>query len=88
MDSQQHNRLVQIINEKIGNKVCPDCETQSGWLVNPPQEIREYKEGLTLGGALIVPLVSVICNKCSYVKFYSAINLGVVHPRTGKLTLE
>ena len=87
MTRDQLDKLAKIAQDKIKMNACIACSQKSGFTVGIPQETRDYKEGFTLGGAGITPLVTVICNSCSFVMFYSAIGMGVVNPRNGKYIL-
>jgi hypothetical protein len=85
MNSKQHQNLADLVVEKFnGGKECPSCKNSKSWLVECVVEMREYHEGLSLGGAYIVPLVMLTCKGCAFVLFYNAIHFGVVNKRTGK----
>ena len=86
MTRDQLDKLTGIVQDKLKINACIACSQKGGFTVGVPQETRDYKEGFTLGGAGITPLVTVVCSNCSFVMFYSAIGLGVVNPRNGKYT--
>jgi hypothetical protein len=83
MNSEQHARLTEIVSTKIGGKFkCPICpDTTHSLLVGVPVEMREFNEGLSLGGATIVPFVPLTCSGCSYSILLSAMTLGILDSR-------
>lgn len=88
MTPEQQAKLVRIVSERMRFRFCSSCDEKKGWMVERMVETRVYNEGLTLGGAAIVPLVMLTCVGCSSVQIYNAIHLGVVDEKTGKYKLD
>jgi hypothetical protein len=83
MTSEQHKKLARIVASKIEGKYsCPICKDKSReFKVGVPVEMREFNEGLSLGGAAIFPFVPVTCDLCSHTILLNGMSLGIIDVR-------
>jgi hypothetical protein len=84
---------VSIVIERLRNKLpklplCWACGTGK-WNINP--ELFQYlpfnKGSLVVGGP-VLPVVVLHCDNCGHTITFSAIQLGMVDPKTGDLALD
>lgn len=80
-------RIAKVLDEHV--KRCPACRGIVEFKLGPLVELKERNVdflGFTLG--YCVPVVPLVCPQCSIVTLFSAIDLGLVDPTTGRLNLD
>lgn len=79
MANINQDKLINILNEKWGNKPCNMCGT-GNWLVSDKVfELREFNNGdLIIGGGPITPLVTITCSECGNTILINPIAIGVL----------
>ncbi|MBQ5873493.1 MAG: hypothetical protein IIW58_05045 [Bacteroidales bacterium] len=85
LTAAQKNELIKKLNS-YGNKTqpCPICGGKR-WNVNDTiVEIREFNNGdMVFGGSdsAIIPMITINCEECGYIRFLSAIKLGIINSK-------
>lgn len=64
---------------------CPMCRTTSGWELGAPANILLRDDLQNFPMAQVLPAVTLVCAKCGYLVFLSAIKIGLIGP-DGRLT--
>lgn len=79
MANINQDKLINILNEKWGNRPCNMCGT-GNWLVSDKVfELREFNNGdLIIGGGPITPLVTITCSECGNTILINPIVIGVL----------
>lgn len=79
MANINQDKLINILNEKWGNRPCNMCGT-GNWLVSDKVfELREFNNGdLIIGGGPITPLVTITCSECGNTILINPIAIGVL----------
>lgn len=79
MANINQDKLINILNEKWGNRPCNMCGN-GNWLVSDKVfELREFNNGdLIIGGGPITPLVTITCSECGNTILINPIAIGVL----------
>ena len=79
MANINQDKLINILNEKWGNRPCNMCGT-GNWLVSDKVfELREFNNGdLIIGGGSITPLVTITCSECGNTILINPIAIGIL----------
>ena len=79
--------LLNAINDLPVKRCCLFCGHKQ-LNVGNVIDTTEYHDGIPaalIQGASHIPLIEVVCERCSFSHLFNAISLGVVDRRTGKL---
>lgn len=79
MANIDQDKLINILNEKWGNRPCNMCGT-GNWIVSDKVfELREFNNGdLIIGGGPITPLVTITCSGCGNTILLNPIVIGLL----------
>lgn len=77
--SQDKQKFIDIIKERIPELQCPICHKKSFTLTDGyvSLHIQKRLDGVYLGGPMI-PSVGLICNNCGYVSLHAIGALGLM----------
>lgn len=86
LTQQQQDSVIKKLSPFLEKMECSTCHNKSFLINDTIYEVREFLGGsLTLGGkTTLIPLVSIMCEKCSEIRFFNAILLGVINPKDFK----
>ena len=70
------------LQEKGASGPCPICQNRNWSVLDVVVMAHQFvKKGVSFGG---IPCVAVFCTRCSFLRFHSAILIGVVEPAEQK----
>lgn len=72
--TQKLQRWLQSKGVKASCEACGANDWTIGDVVSPPIQ---SNQGISIGGPSI-PMVSVICGKCAYVRMFAAVPIGLI----------
>lgn len=80
-DAVQNDVIHQHLKKYWKNSVCPICNCTKWEIPDVPLELREWAGGsLVIGGdTSILPIVAIMCVECGYVRFFSALKIGIIN---------
>ena len=86
----QNQKINDHLTKYWTDSQCPICHSTKWELSEVPVEVREWEGGSLLIGteASVLPLVALMCDKCGYIRFFSALKIGVVQPSDFKDVAE
>jgi hypothetical protein len=78
---EMQQRIIDALNAKDVESVCPRCGTNSWTLVDGymSHPLSDNLRTLVIGGRAL-PTIAVICNHCGYLAEHAAVTLGVLDP--------
>lgn len=78
-DRQKTGRIFKELFEKYrdGKYECRFCK-HNILEVGDPWHLQTYNEGMLIGRAPVMPIISVSCSNCSHIEFFGAIPLGII----------
>jgi len=85
LTKEQKEKLIGELNSRKDKaQPCPICGGKR-WNVNDTiVEIREFNNGdMVFGGSdsAIIPMITINCEECGYIRFLSAIKLGIINSK-------
>ena len=81
MSKTDGDKVINFIQNKWQNQICPLCYGKSWNVAEKVFELREFNDGdLHVGGpnASIVPVIPVICENCGNTIFINALSTGLI----------
>ena len=65
MDKKDSEKLINFLNDKWKDQLCPMCNERKWSVQNKVFELREFRGGsLVLGGITILPIIPITCENC------------------------
>ena len=78
--------VLEAINKRWPSpRECHVCRKAGPWDAVMVGEVRQYCDGVSVGGAPIAPLVVLTCSHCGNTVLFNAIKLGLVDQETARL---
>lgn len=80
LSDEEKTKIVQWINSKAKNHVCPSCGSNSWALADHVLNFPVFAGGTIVIGGTNYPAVLLACNTCAFVRHYMLVPMGVLPP--------
>jgi hypothetical protein len=82
---EQQRKLLDRVSELVADHPCDFCGNQAWSASRTIYELREYDRGsFDVVNSAVAPIIAVHCTKCANMRFFGAIALGLIDPKTGE----